>query len=87
MMSLITAIIALNSTSSPPTGVPGLLSAAAVILIMSILGLLLLSLVLVRSARQLKPRPIQKNEPEPRQQDPWLEAGRRIQIDEPPTET
>ena len=87
MMSLTAEINEFSSRLAAQTGTPGLLSATILILILSILGLLLLSLVLLRSVRKLKPRPIQRNEPEPRLQDPWLEAGRRMQVDDPPSET
>ena len=78
---------ALNTMPAAQPDTPGLISAAALILILSILGLLLFALVLVRSVRRLKPRANQSSEPQPRLEDPWFEAGRRMQAEEPPTET
>tara|TARA_Y100000589_G_scaffold313294_1_gene334519 strand:+ start:2799 stop:3062 length:264 start_codon:yes stop_codon:yes gene_type:complete len=86
MMLLTAANMALSPSPTVPPTTPGLVSAAILILILSMLGLLLLSLVLLRSVRQLKPRSTRKNEPQPRLEDPWFEAGRRMEIKDPPAD-
>ena len=59
-----------------------LISSAGLLMGLCILALLFLVFMLVRSLRRLKPRPYEpcgENQPE---EDLWMEAGRRLRIDE-----
>lgn len=71
------------STDLPSqSDVQGLLSVAAMVVILSVTGLLLITLVLARSTRRIKARRLEKVADSSLQQDVWMEAGRRLLVKE-----
>ena len=70
---------ALLSTQPPHSQ---LISSAGLLLGLCILILLFLALLLVRSLRRLKPGPYEPRRHDPLEEDLWMEAGRRLRIDD-----